>query len=103
MDDLDKKINACTKAIELNINNAGAYLLRRNSYFKKEYFDKAIQDYNKAIALKPKFEEGYTKRGLAYINKAIFDYTKALELNPENKEAHNSLEVAKLIKSLKNQ
>lgn len=49
----------------------------------------AIADYNKAIALNPKFEIAYYNRGISKNNLkdylgAIADYSKAIELNPKD-------------------
>ena len=53
---------------------------------KKEY-DKAIEDYTKAIQLNSAYEFAYNNRGLAWYenkeyDKAIEDITKAVQLNP---------------------
>ena len=51
-------------------------------------YDRAIEDLNKAIDLKPKYVQAYFNRGSAYRGKgaydrAIADYSKAIELNPD--------------------
>ena len=50
-------------------------------------YDRAIEDYTKAIELDPNPADAYNNRGVAYGKKdesdcAIKDYTKAIELNP---------------------
>ena len=72
---------------------AGAYTERGVTYYNKGDIDKAIEDYNAAIALDPGFAEAYTHRGQSYhdrgeIDKAITDYNKAIELNPELAEPY---------------
>jgi len=57
------------------------------------YFEKAIEDYNKAIELNPNIAQGYNNRGNAYgklkeHEEAIEDYNKALEFNPEYAAAY---------------
>ena len=47
----------------------------------------AIEDYNKAIELKPEAVEPYNNRGVAYCDKndytrAIHDFSKAIQLRP---------------------
>ncbi len=54
----------------------------------KGEYDRAIADYDKAIALKPKYADFYNNRGIAYDKKgeydrAIADYDKAIALNPK--------------------
>ncbi len=67
-----------------------------NSYYKQGLshsdqgnYEIAIQNYNKAIELKPNFLDAYLKRGLAYhfmekYNQAILNYNKAIELDSKN-------------------
>lgn len=57
-------------------------------YVKGQY-DKAIEDYNKAILLKPDLAEAYFNRGVAYQSKgqknmAIADYKKSCGLGHNN-------------------
>lgn len=58
-------------------------------------YDRAIENFNKAIKLNPKFADPYNDRGLSYKNKDFYDlpikdYTKAIELAPDFAEAYNS-------------
>ena len=58
-------------------------------------FDKAIQDYSKAIKLNPEDAAAYNNRGLAYADRGEFDaaledYDKALELKPDYAEVYNN-------------
>ncbi len=51
---------------------------------KKANYDKAIADYDKAIALNPKYADFYNNRGIAYNKKneydsAIADFDKAID------------------------
>lgn len=64
-----------------------------NDYYKISEFDKAIENYNKALELRPDLLETYFNRGLAYTrkqeyDKAIEDLTKVIELNPNLAEAY---------------
>ena len=61
-------------------------------------YERAIQDYNKAIQLNPNYAEAYNNRGWAYYclkqyGKALKDFEKALELNPNFTLAKNNREV----------
>ena len=60
---------------------------------KAGQFDRAIQDYNRSIQIKPDLAEAYCNRGLAYAEKgqpdrAIQDCDKAIELNPKISRAN---------------
>lgn len=64
-----------------------------NEYYKKEEFDKALEEYNKAIEVKPDSLETYFNRALAYTrkkeyDKAISDINKVIKLNPTLAEAY---------------
>tara|TARA_Y100001936_G_scaffold254154_1_gene325882 strand:- start:16423 stop:16827 length:405 start_codon:yes stop_codon:yes gene_type:complete len=51
--------------------------------------NRAIQDYDKAIKLNPKYADAYNNRGVAYsdkgqVNRATHDLNMAIELNPKS-------------------
>ena len=51
-------------------------------------YNRAIEDLNKAIDLKPKYVQAYFNRGSAYRGKGVYDraiadYSKVIELNPD--------------------
>ncbi|MCB0166741.1 MAG: tetratricopeptide repeat protein [Anaerolineae bacterium] len=61
---------------------------RADVYNEQEQYDKAIEEYSKAIELDPQYVDAYNYRGIAYANseqyeKAIVDYNTAIELNPK--------------------
>ena len=69
-------------------------------------YDKAIEAFTKAIALKPDYAYAYTNRGFAYYNngqydRAIEDYDKAIALDPNDAEAYNNRGVAYAVKGNK--
>ncbi|MEA2038117.1 MAG: tetratricopeptide repeat protein [Nanoarchaeota archaeon] len=71
------------------------YSNRGIAWYKKGDLDKAIEDYNKAISLNPKYPGAYNNRGLAwydkrYLNEAIEDFDEAIRLEPNNYAAHNN-------------
>ncbi|MCZ7380032.1 MAG: tetratricopeptide repeat protein [Candidatus Methanoperedens sp.] len=74
---------------------AEGHFIKGYAYYSARKFDKAIEDYNKAIELNPKLAEAYNNRGVVYIyikefDKAIKDYNKAIELDPKYAEAYNN-------------
>ena len=74
-------------------NNRGA------AYGEKGEYDHAIEDYTKAVNLKPNYAEAYSNRGDAYGKKgdydhAIEDCNKAIQLKPNLAEAYLNRGVA---------
>lgn len=86
-----EEIERWDSAIQLNPNNAGAYVSRGQLRFSlKQYFE-AIKDYDKAIELEPTYAVAYVNRAhskfkLKQYFEAIKDYDKAIEFDPSNKE-----------------
>ncbi|MDE0087100.1 MAG: tetratricopeptide repeat protein [Candidatus Poribacteria bacterium] len=73
-------------------------------YLKSELYEKAVSEYEKAIALNPKAVEAYNGVGIAYTmlkrySDAIDAQNKALQLNPDFTEAHAGLGLAYLMKN----
>ncbi|MBI4685932.1 MAG: tetratricopeptide repeat protein [Nitrospirae bacterium] len=76
-----------------------AYLNRGTAFEKTGQYDKAIEDYNMAIILKPDYFEAYNNRGLGngktgLFGKAIEDFSKAIAINSKFDEAYNNRGVA---------
>ena len=62
-----------------------AYFNRGSAYAQKGEFRRALDDYNRAIELKPKEHQAYYNRGVAFMEignpeRAINDYTTAIQL-----------------------
>ena len=81
---------APTKSQLLNayVNRGIAY-----SSLEKPKHQLAIEDYNKAIAIKPYYVDAYINRGIAYSGtgkheRAIRDYTKAISIAPQNADIY---------------
>jgi len=79
-------------SIDLSLESS-KYYNSGNAYYKRGDYDRAIEDYSKAIELDPKYAAAYNARGLAYVNKgdydrAIEDYNKAVELEPKYANAY---------------
>ena len=71
------------------LNTASSYYKRAYLYLKQNEYDKAINDYNKAIEFNPNKVSYYAERADLYAKQkeylnAIKDYNKAIELNPNN-------------------
>ena len=98
--DANKQIQYYTKAIEFDESSecgsgevGFAYMVRGLVYGKIGDFDKAIQDFNKAIELNPVFVDAFFARGIAYsgigdFDKAIQDYNRAIGSNTEFVDAY---------------
>ena len=66
---------------------------RGNQRLFARKYDEAIEEYNKAVELKPDYAPIYSIRGYAYRIKgdfeaAIKDYNKLIELRPDNADAY---------------
>ena len=95
----DEAIEYNTKALETGelsvVNRTVVYTNRGIAYGNKQQYDRAIEDFNKAIELDPRDDIAYYNRGRAYENKqqydrAIEDYNKAIELNPRFDKAYSN-------------
>jgi Flp pilus assembly protein TadD len=75
-------------------------LQNRGSVFSKlGNYKLAIEDYNKAIEINPRYLEAYTNRGATYVKlgnfeQAILDFGKAAELNPQDADTYYNRGVA---------
>ena len=93
--DNDRRVSGCSLIIDGRANGQKqiAFQNRGDAYDKKGEYDRAIPDYDHALALDPKNSRIYFSRGFAYekkreISKAIADYTRATEVNPEYAAAY---------------
>jgi tetratricopeptide (TPR) repeat protein len=78
----------------INYNNQGV------AKFKVGNIQGAIQDYNRAIAIAPKYGESYVNRGIAKfkvgnIQGAIQDYDRAISIDPKDGEAYYNRGIAR--------
>jgi tetratricopeptide (TPR) repeat protein len=89
----DKAVAACTRVIVARNSTreqvGDAYINRGQHYYEQKDYDKAIEDFNRAIPLKPKWlAMAYGNRGNVYYakgedDKAIDSYDKAIQLEPK--------------------
>jgi tetratricopeptide (TPR) repeat protein len=73
--------------ITSNPDDAKNYLDRGIAYELKGQYDRALEDFNKALALDPHLPDAYSKRGVVYAKmrkpeRAIEDCNKAISLDP---------------------
>ncbi len=89
-------VAACTALIETGggsaSNLAGIYIDRANAYDTLGRHARAIQDYDRAIALEPNLPAAYYNRGMAYEaleerDRALADFTHAIALRADDWEA----------------
>ncbi|MBU1195130.1 MAG: tetratricopeptide repeat protein [Proteobacteria bacterium] len=88
-DQYPKAIDAFSKLIEIDPDNADAYKNRGVTYMKLENFDQAIQDLEKAKSLFPELKGLYSNLGVAWYykkdyEKAIQNYNTEIAMAPEN-------------------
>ena len=74
---------------------AEAYYKRGSSYNELKQYERAIKDFDKAIALKSDYIEAYFNRGVNYVElgqyeRAIKDFDKAIKLKPDYASAYNN-------------
>lgn len=85
------------EAIRLKPDFLSAIFLRAEVYFRLENFDLAVEDYTRALSLKPHdeiyFRRAEAFRAIARYKDAEADYQKALSLNPKNNAARVALEL----------
>ncbi len=79
-----------------------------NEYYEKGDFDRAIENYNRAVEMDPAYDKAYYNRGLAYAckedyDRAISDINKVIELKPEFAEAYHVLGLAYEYKNMPDQ
>jgi tetratricopeptide (TPR) repeat protein len=84
----EEAIAACGRLINLNPDDADAYIGRGNAFLVKTDYDRAIADFDQAIKRDPKFVLSYYDRGVAYTlkadyDRAIADFDEAIKLNPK--------------------
>ena len=97
--DLEQKaFAAAEKALLLDPNVAEAYLARGDLLWTHTYHfahERAVQEFRRAVALKPDSDQGYRRLARVYVHVGFFeealrDAAIALTINPSNAQALNS-------------
>jgi tetratricopeptide (TPR) repeat protein len=113
-DDFEQLINA-VMALQAQGDNTGAiemltayitqypqstylwvlYSARGDEYYANGDLDKALLDYDAALATNPKYASGFSMRGIVWsdkgdLDKALKDYDAALSINPEDTKTLNN-------------
>jgi tetratricopeptide (TPR) repeat protein len=81
--------------LKVTDNNWLAYNSRGNAYHDLRNYKQAIEDYNRAIEIRPSYAMAYNNRGNAYnglgnYRQAIEDLDRAIEIRPSYAEAYNN-------------
>lgn len=90
MGDTIAALDDISKCIEVNENNADAFVMRADILIKKASdYEKALQDMNSAIKLEPKKADYFVNRAFLKYNLddyfgAMADFDYAIELDPSN-------------------
>jgi tetratricopeptide (TPR) repeat protein len=89
-------VSSATLPVIQNSVEAAAHLKRAKLLFYKNDFAGAIENYNKAIELRPNWAEAYLQRGMArrmygQLDGSIADYDKASELDPRTTRNNRSV------------
>ena len=96
----EEAINAYSRSINLNPNEAATYCNRAMAHLRMKNYARAIDDANKTIEMEPDYVKAYHRRGKAYLatNKfelAIPDFQYILEKNPEDQDINACLKQAR--------
>ena len=93
---LSEAKNICEEILREEKNNSQVYNLYAFVLYYLEKFEAAIECWNQAIKINPKYIEAYNGRGNAFIklkefDEAIINFNQAIKINPNYFEAYNNL------------
>jgi len=89
-------INAYSRSLELNPDEAATYCNRAMAYLRVKNYARCIEDANQTLSMEPDYVKAFHRRGKAYLatNKlelAIKDFQYILEKNPDDQDINASL------------
>ncbi|TPX33118.1 hypothetical protein SmJEL517_g03939 [Synchytrium microbalum] len=95
--DFDTAIKAFSQAIELDTSNHVLYSNRSAAYASLKNYQKALEDAEKTVALKPDWAKGYSRvgaaqYGLSKYGDAAKAYEEGLKLDPSNAQMQKGLD-----------
>jgi S1-C subfamily serine protease/Tfp pilus assembly protein PilF len=102
-DNMQSAINNLSSGLALDPNNAAAYELRGYLYvFEIRNYMKGIEDFTRAIQIKPDSKDSYFYRAMAYRKlekdvEAIKDFTRTISLDKDNVNAYYGRAMAKSV------
>jgi tetratricopeptide (TPR) repeat protein len=78
-----------------NAAESEVHFLTGLAYTEMQQYERALEDYKRAIELNPEYAAAYSNRGLTYhelqqYEQALEDYKRAIELNPEEAAAYSN-------------
>jgi tetratricopeptide (TPR) repeat protein len=87
--DFDKSKIDFEQTVKYDENHFEAFKSLGDLALKDGFINVAIENYSKAIALKPEYTQAYYKRGLSYKKnnlhqEAVQDFSKVIELSPSS-------------------
>lgn len=96
----DQKIDACTKLIANNPNDAATYERRAIAYANKKDYDRALTDARELIKIDPRIAHYYDFTARLYLSKgdpnsAVLELTKAIGLDPRRAVYYRKRAVAR--------
>ena len=63
------------ESIKLNPKEASAYFDRGIAYYEKQYYDRAVADFDQVTKIEPKNAQAYYNRGIAFAEKRAPKWT----------------------------
>jgi tetratricopeptide (TPR) repeat protein len=87
---------------EIDANFVPAYMYRAGLLTVQRFYERAIEDYSRAIELQPSLVAAYNNRGIVYtamgeLEEANTDFERAIELDPNNMAGYNNRAVYQVI------
>jgi tetratricopeptide (TPR) repeat protein len=83
--------------LRLNSSNANPFNNRAAAYMAKGQYDRAMEDYDRAIRLDPNLARAFYGRGVLWerkndLQRALADFKKASELDPSDLDGPKAVE-----------
>lgn len=93
--DLNKALKYIYTALAINDSSPFCYFVLGNIWKSKKKHTEAIENYNKAIELKPDYAQAFNNLGTVYVDlnkydEAIYNYTRAVDLENDYSSAFNN-------------